>query len=81
MLCDCCEKEMTAPEVISCDLVPVRMKDGTFRNPLTFQTEDKYVERCHDCRVLIGGFHHPGCDEEVCPKCGKFLNGCGCMSL
>lgn len=26
-------------------------------------------ERCHDCRVKIGGFHHPGCDVERCPIC------------
>lgn len=26
-------------------------------------------DRCHDCRVKIGGFHHPGCDVERCPVC------------
>lgn len=25
--------------------------------------------RCHDCRVKIGGLHHPGCDMERCPVC------------
>lgn len=25
--------------------------------------------RCHDCGVKPGGFHHPGCDWEECPRC------------
>jgi hypothetical protein len=33
---------------------------------------------CHDCRVLKGEFHVPGCDVEQCPVCGGQLIGCAC---
>lgn len=40
----------------------------------------RYVgERCHDCACPNGGFHHPGCDMERCPRCGGQLISCGCL--
>lgn len=38
-----------------------------------------YEERCHDCGVIAGGIHHPGCDWEECPKCRRQLISCGCL--
>jgi hypothetical protein len=34
--------------------------------------------RCPDCFVNIGGFHHPGCRYEICPRCHERLAACGC---
>jgi hypothetical protein len=34
--------------------------------------------RCHDCNVAPGGFHHPGCDAERCPRCGLQAITCTC---
>ena len=34
---------------------------------------------CHDCAVIAGEFHVPGCDMEKCPSCGGQLwMGCEC---
>jgi hypothetical protein len=28
--------------------------------------------------VVTGGYHHPGCDMEICPRCGNQLITCDC---
>jgi hypothetical protein len=33
---------------------------------------------CHDCGVIAGQFHHPGCDVEECPLCNRQLLMCDC---
>jgi hypothetical protein len=33
---------------------------------------------CHDCRVLRGEYHVPGCDAEQCPACGDASRSCDC---
>jgi hypothetical protein len=33
---------------------------------------------CHDCAVLAGEYHVPGCDMEACPRCFAQLISCGC---
>jgi hypothetical protein len=33
---------------------------------------------CHDCAVLPGQLHTPGCDTELCPKCGAQWITCDC---
>ena len=34
---------------------------------------------CQDCGAMAGKFHHPPCDLEECPSCGKQLIGCDCF--
>lgn len=40
--------------------------------------EDEGSETCGDCGVRKGGYHHPACDLEECPKCHEQFIGCDC---
>ena len=36
---------------------------------------------CPDCGTPRGGWHHPGCRTEQCPRCGGPLSSCPCLPL
>jgi hypothetical protein len=44
------------------------------------ESNDWHAERvgCHDCIVIKGQFHVPGCDVEECPNCHGQLISCDC---
>jgi len=74
--CTLCEQDML--EVDSCINIPILYSDKTKFNRST-QHFNEASGRCHDCNIKHGGFHHPGCDVERCPKCGLQLISCDCV--
>jgi hypothetical protein len=36
-------------------------------------------ERCFDCGAEVGGLHHLGCEQQVCPRCDDHRVWCGCL--
>ena len=78
-ICSWCNKEMNNESVVSCSgNLHVEFPDGQLLLTIPFTDPDK-DKRCHDCNVAVGGFHHPGCDMEECPRCGGQLISCGCL--
>lgn len=76
--CDYCKQEMTDHEnVLSCKKNDIQFKDGTIL-PQSTEHMGEPSGRCHDCGIKHGGFHHPGCDAERCPKCHSQIIGCDC---
>ena len=49
-----------------------RIRFGHERPPMP----DKLT--CHDCAVVPGEFHVPGCDVERCPRCRGQACACDC---
>lgn len=68
--CPACNREMAmAP---SCDPRPGAVRYGD--EPVLAGVEPP--ERCYDCGVARGGFHHRFCDREWCPVCPGQLISC-----
>ncbi len=75
-ICGWCKKEMTSEKTTTCtENMVVEYPDGTKLDSIPYYDSDK----CHDCYVLNGGKHHPGCDMERCPRCSGQLISCGCL--
>lgn len=72
--CSQCCQEMMDESVRSCTLQTVTFPAGDVLPAVPCD-----YERCRDCNVAEGGFHHPGCDKEECPKCKGQLISCGCL--
>jgi hypothetical protein len=44
--------------------------------PMARFVERVRSRRCRKCGVSLGNFHHRGCSEEGCPRCGRLLSRC-----
>lgn len=73
--CETCGQEMRT--AASCTLELIEYADGVTLPRLRW--DDDEGERCGDCGVEPGGFHHLNCDQEICPRCKRQLIGaCDC---
>lgn len=70
-VCTNCDREMTSG--VSCD----RVMFDFGGHPVSPVAHDGDAA-CPDCRTPVGGYHHPGCDRERCPRCGCQAISCDC---
>ncbi len=80
-VCVFCFGDIAKEQVISCENNRyINFPDGEVRTSIPFFPLNILEGlRCPDCNVRIGGYHHPGCEHELCPRCGEKLSSCGCM--
>jgi hypothetical protein len=75
-VCTICKLEMTDSATVDCTgNREIEYPDGTTLPALQYAGDD----RCHDCYIVPGGYHHLGCDMERCPRCAGQLVSCGCL--
>ena len=74
-ICEECEQEMDTASDCSANR-EVEYADGTTLPAIPYHDDDG--QRCHDCNVEPGNYHHLGCDSEHCPKCHGQIVACSC---
>ena len=52
-----------------------RIRYGEESRPPTWYS---YNDRCDDCGVEMGAYHHRDCAIEQCPLCGDYAAVCNC---
>lgn len=82
-ICTYCERDMSNTPTCQPTIIPTA--DGDLQ-PTRYGSElhDRGASagnQCGDCGVQPGGYHHPNCDLEECPRCLGQMLSCGCVVL
>lgn len=78
-VCRACEQEMLKHETKTCSVIYYEFPDGKTERRIPYGGNGEDTSRpCHDCNVKAGGYHHPGCDMDMCSRCRMQAIGCGC---
>ena len=77
---DCSECSGAIPEILNTNDSCVSTLDNKYQwNKIPYGIETSIIhkdhfskqdDRCHDCGVKFNGYHHRGCDWQICPICG-----------
>ena len=74
-VCNWCKEEMKNSAGCSAN-TEIEFPDGSILRAIPH--DENLCYNC-DCGAHPGNYHHPGCDEEVCPKCKGQIISCGCL--
>lgn len=75
--CDDCGQRMLVAD--GCTIKYYEFPDGEVVERIPYGGYGESTShRCHDCGAKGGHYHHPGCDNERCPRCGGQAIGCEC---
>ena len=74
-ICIYCKKEMLLVNGCTCAEYTI---DGLKYTRIQYRNLHR-DNPCKDCGAKDGRFHHPGCELEICPKCGYEVTTCRCI--
>jgi len=87
MICNICKGEKDGPHAVrtcegNTEIVIFEELTGEEKKFTSIPyTGDTKLSKCPDCGIVSGGFHHPGCDNEICPNCKEQIISCWCEKI
>ncbi len=79
MLCEFCQQEMETAATCTGNHTAL-FPDGERLPAVPYTHPTDPEAACGDCNVGVGGYHHPGCARERCPRCHGQRATCNCGS-
>ncbi len=74
-ICNDCKKDMSHENTITCSFTRIQIGGKKYNRNIEYHD---FNDRCHDCNIVNGNYHHFGCDMERCPVCDDQIICCDC---